>query len=111
MAIYGDTVMFVNSGTELNTTKYRERFMKPKGLTDEPQLVGVDGAERMTTISRWTWRAWAYSGKVASVKAGRRLLIPVAEIRRVIEEGTRPRVEDSDDSQRNCESESEPRAR
>jgi len=58
----------------------------------EPELVGVDTAEIMTSISRWTWRAWAYSGKIASVKAGRRLLIPVAEIRRVIAEGTRPRV-------------------
>lgn len=59
----------------------------------EPELVGVQDAETMTGLSRWTWRAWAYSGRVASVKAGRRLLIPVAEIRRVIEEGTRPRVE------------------
>ena len=59
----------------------------------EPEFLGVQDAERMTGLSRWTWRAWAYSGRVASVKAGRRLLIPVAEIRRVIEEGTRPRLE------------------
>jgi hypothetical protein len=59
----------------------------------EPELVGVNDAEIMTGLSRWTWRAWAYQGRVASVKAGRRLLIPVAEIRRVIAEGTRPRME------------------
>jgi hypothetical protein len=59
----------------------------------EAELVGVQDAETMTGLSRWTWRAWAYSGRVASVKAGRRLLIPMAEIRRVIQEGTRPRVE------------------
>jgi len=58
----------------------------------EPELVGVNDAEIISGLSRWTWRAWAYSGRVASVKAGRRLLIPVAEIRRVIAEGTRPRV-------------------
>ena len=58
----------------------------------EPELVGVNDAEIISGLSRWTWRAWAYSGRVASVKAGRRLLIPVAEIRRVIAEGSRPRV-------------------
>jgi hypothetical protein len=59
----------------------------------EPELVGVNDAEIISGLSRWTWRAWAYQGKVVSVKAGRRLLIPVAEIRRVIAEGTRPRVD------------------
>lgn len=59
----------------------------------EPELVGVNEAEIISGLSRWTWRAWAYSGRVTSVKAGRRLLIPVTEIRRVIAEGTRPRVE------------------
>lgn len=59
----------------------------------EPEYVGVADAEATTGLSRWTWRAWAYSGKIASVKAGRRLLIPVAEIRRIMAEGTRPRVE------------------
>jgi hypothetical protein len=58
----------------------------------EPEYVGVDDAEILTGLSRWTWRAWAYSGRVGSVKAGTRLLIPVAEIRRVMAEGTRPRV-------------------
>jgi hypothetical protein len=58
----------------------------------EPEYVGVADAEILTGLSRWTWRAWAYSGRVVSVKAGRRLLIPVAEIRRVMAEGTRPRV-------------------
>ncbi len=66
----------------------------PKRIPVQPELVGVDGAEAMTTISRWTWRAWAYSGRVSSVKAGRRLLIPVSEIRRVIADGTRLRGED-----------------
>lgn len=58
----------------------------------EPEYVGVSDAELMTGLSRWTWRAWAYSGRITSVKAGRRLLIPLSEIRRVMDEGTRPRV-------------------
>ena len=58
----------------------------------EPELVSVQGAEVMTGRSRWSWRRDAYEGRIASVKLGANLLIPVAEIRRVIAEGTRPRL-------------------
>lgn len=58
-----------------------------------PEFLGVADAETYSGLSRWTWRAWAYSGKVASVKAGRRLLIPMSEVRRIMVEGTRPRVQ------------------
>jgi hypothetical protein len=57
----------------------------------EQEFLSVDGAEKMTGVSRWSWRSYAYSG-IASVKVGRRLLILVAEIRRVLTEGTRRRV-------------------
>ena len=50
----------------------------------------VDQAELMSGVSRWTWRRWAYTNKIASVKAGKRLLIPVAEFDRVMSEGLRP---------------------
>lgn len=59
----------------------------------EPEYVSVQGAETMTGRSRWSWRRDAYDGKIASVKLGAKLLIPIAEIRRVIAENTRPRVE------------------
>ena len=60
----------------------------------EPELVSVQDAEVMTGRSRWSWRRDAYEGYVySSVKIGSRLLIPVAEIRRVISVGTRPRLE------------------
>lgn len=58
----------------------------------EPEYVGVETAEAMTDRSRWSWRKDAYSGRIASVKLGRRLLIPVSEIQRVIQEGMRPRL-------------------
>jgi len=58
----------------------------------KPEYVGVDQAEVMTDISRWTWRRYAYQGKVASVKAGKRLLIPISEVQRVMAEGYRPAV-------------------
>lgn len=59
----------------------------------EPELVDVKGAEIITGRSRWSWRRDAYEGKIASVKLGAKLLIPISEIRRVIAEGTRPRLE------------------
>jgi hypothetical protein len=59
----------------------------------EPELLSMVDAEEMTGRSQWSWRRDCYSGAIASVKIGRRLLIPIAEVRRVIAENTRPRVE------------------
>ena len=59
----------------------------------EPELVSVQSAEIMTGRSRWSWRRDAYEGRIASVKLGVKLLIPISEIQRVIQEGTRPRLE------------------
>jgi predicted DNA-binding transcriptional regulator AlpA len=61
----------------------------------EAELLGMAEAEEMTGLSRWTWRRSAYAGTVASVKIGRRLFIPVSEVRRVIAENTRPRLQDA----------------
>jgi excisionase family DNA binding protein len=54
------------------------------------QYLGVAELEAMTGISRWTWRRWAYDGKVGSVKLGKRLLIPAREVQRLIAENSRP---------------------
>jgi hypothetical protein len=43
-------------------------------------------------MSVWFWRRKAYCGAIASVKIGRRLLIPRAEIERLVAENTRPRA-------------------
>lgn len=59
----------------------------------QPELLGMSDAEAMTGRSRWSWRRDCYSGAVASVKIGRRLFVPVSEVRRVIAENTRPRLE------------------
>ena len=59
----------------------------------EPEYVSVQSAEIMTGRSRWSWRRDAYAGRIASVKIGAKLLIPIAEIRRVIAENTRPALE------------------
>jgi excisionase family DNA binding protein len=55
--------------------------------------LSVADAEAQTGISRWTWRRWAYDGKVGSVKLGKRLLLPVSEIERLMNENTRPALE------------------
>jgi hypothetical protein len=59
----------------------------------EPLFCSVDEAEVISGISRWTWRAFAYKGTVESSKIGRRLLIPIAEIKRMLQEGRRPRAD------------------
>lgn len=59
----------------------------------EREYVGVGEAEILTGRSRWTWRRDAYRGRIASCKVGRRLLIPVSEIRRVMSEGMRPALQ------------------
>lgn len=55
--------------------------------------LGVAEAEAQTGVSRWTWRRWAYDGRIASVKLGKRLLIPAAEIERLVTAGTRPALD------------------
>lgn len=54
--------------------------------------------EERYPFSRWTVRAWAYEGKITSVKVGSKLLIPIAEIERLIAEGTRQRVAPAESS-------------
>jgi hypothetical protein len=48
-------------------------------------------AERKYGLSQWIWRRLAYSGRVASIKVGPRLLIPRSECERILSENTRPR--------------------
>jgi excisionase family DNA binding protein len=51
-------------------------------------------ADRMQ-ISVWTARAWAYSGRISSCKAGKHLLVPTSEMERLIMENMRPRIDSS----------------
>lgn len=48
-------------------------------------------AERKYGLSQWIWRRLAYSGRIASIKVGPRLLIPRSECERILSENTRPR--------------------
>lgn len=60
----------------------------------EKEFLSVIEAETLSGMSRWTWRSYAYKGKVASNKVGKRLLIPLTEVRRVLAEGARPRLQE-----------------
>jgi hypothetical protein len=66
--------------------------MQQSTSKQKPAYMGVDDAEVMSGLSKWTWRKYAYEGRIASTKVGRRLLIPVAEIERIMSEGLRPAV-------------------
>lgn len=73
-----------------------------KSSVVEPEFLGVNDCEVVSGISRWTWRAWAYRGRIASSKVGRRLLIPVSELRRVMADGMRPRTESQQGEEGRC---------
>jgi len=60
-----------------------------------PAYLSVAEAEAYSGISRWTWRRWCYDGRVSSVKLGKRLVVPVAEIQRLVTQGTRPRLSEA----------------
>jgi excisionase family DNA binding protein len=59
----------------------------------ESEVIRVQEFARRLQISVWTARGWAYRGKIASCKVGKRLLIPSSEVARLIAENTRPRLE------------------
>ena len=70
----------------------RSAFQPPREY--RTQYVSPKQAAEMTGLSIWSWRSFAYSGKVASVKISKskqsRLLIPLSEVERVMAEGLRP---------------------
>jgi len=51
----------------------------------------VEQLEAISDISKWTWRRWAQTGKIASAKVSSRLLISRSEYERIMREATRPR--------------------
>jgi hypothetical protein len=64
--------------------------MKTKNRAVEVEYFSPKEAEIFSGLSQWSWRRWAYSGRVASCKVSSRLLIPRTEILRVMAEGYRP---------------------
>lgn len=60
----------------------------PKGRQPmEPLAVDVPEASRLTSLSPFTIRAYVRSGKLQATRCGRRLIISVEELRRLVREG------------------------
>jgi hypothetical protein len=57
----------------------------------KPEYFNTQEARTMTGLSEGVWRRKAASGAIESVRVGKRLLIPVEEIRRILAAGTVPR--------------------
>jgi excisionase family DNA binding protein len=56
----------------------------------KPQIVNVDDAARMLGLKSSTVRAYIAKRKIASVRIGRRVLVPTAAIHELITAGLRP---------------------
>jgi excisionase family DNA binding protein len=54
----------------------------------EPIAVDVQEAARLTSLSPYTVRAYIRQKKLRAVHVGRRVLVPLAELRRFVTEGT-----------------------
>jgi len=74
--------------------------MSPESVTKEgqitepePDLLTIDRTAQRLSLSAWTIRGYVRAGKLASVKIGRRVLIPTSEIYRLVGENLRPSVE------------------
>ncbi len=57
--------------------------------TTGPLAVNFEEGERLTTLSRFTLRKYVRDGKLRATKCGRRWLIPMEELVRLVHEGIR----------------------
>jgi hypothetical protein len=62
--------------------------MKTESLP--PRLLTIQMFAMQMGCSIWTARAWAYRGRISSVKIGARLMVPPSEIDRLISENLKP---------------------
>jgi hypothetical protein len=69
----------------------RSAEVKPPAPSSQ-RLLSIKDFAASVGISVWTVRGWAYSGRLALVKLGARLMIPTTELDRLIEENLRPEI-------------------
>jgi hypothetical protein len=72
-----------------------KRSRKAKAITTiaafpAQEWFSVDQLEAISNISKWTWRRWAQTGRIESLKVSTRLLISRAEFERIMSEAVRP---------------------
>lgn len=51
------------------------------------KLISLEAVAENLSLSLWTVRAWVSKGRIKSKKLGSRRLVPVSELRRLINEG------------------------
>jgi excisionase family DNA binding protein len=59
-------------------------------MADDRILYNVTEAARVLSLSPWTLRRWIKEGKLESVRLGRRVLITVDELSRLVDAGRSP---------------------
>jgi len=57
---------------------------------EQKTLLTLDEASSRLGVCWQTTRRWAAAGVLASIRLGRRRMIPVAEVERLLREGTHP---------------------
>jgi excisionase family DNA binding protein len=62
--------------------------MKREAETDE--LYRLDAAARRWNVAVKTARTWVNQGRVAHVRLGGRIRVPLSEVNRIVAEGYRP---------------------
>lgn len=60
----------------------------------EPLAVDVREAARLLSLSPHTIRAYISKGRIRAVRVGRRVLIPVVELERLVREGVPAQAEE-----------------
>jgi excisionase family DNA binding protein len=53
---------------------------------EESRLLSIEVAAEWLSVSPWTIRKWLSDGRIKSCKLGSRRLIPIAEIKRFVNE-------------------------
>src|SRR5262252_6586422 len=53
-------------------------------------LMTIEDLERESKVSRFTWRSWIRTGRIAAVRLGRRVLVEEDEYRRFIRANVKP---------------------
>ena len=61
--------------------------MLTNAISGDRLAVTVSEAARMTSLSRGTIRAYARTGRIKTVKIGRRRIVPVSALRDLVREG------------------------
>lgn len=73
------------------TQVHPDRTLRSQLAAETPtRLHSLRQAAHRTSTSEWTWRKWAATGRIATVKLGARVPVSEAEIERIIAAGTRP---------------------